>query len=463
MLRAALAYFRPAPAIARLTDTSRIARLYVRWRWSVFLSVTIGYGVYYLARRGLSVTKESIIATDLLSAAQLGAIDSAFLLTYAIGKTTNGFLADRINPRPFFATALVLSAAANIAFGMSSSFPIMIALWALNGWVQSVGVPVSGVVMSSWFGTREIGTRYSIWSIAHHLGEGLTFLVTARIVVIASHSSSEPWRAAFIVSGALALVAAIVLYRTLADRPESLGLPPIHEHRNEALKSITAGDDGASVWSLQLVVLRNPWVWVCGLASAMMYVSRYAMNDWAVFYMQTEKGYDLETASGIAALFPMVGIPGTLIAGPLSDRLFGARRTPVTLGYGIMLAASLAVFYLWPPGHRWVEIVSVSIAGFAIGGLLAFLGGLIAMDLSPKRSAGAALGLVGGLSYAGAGVQALVSGFLIEADHRVVAGVHKYDFTQAKVVWIAAPIVSLLLAAFLWIPERRMRSRLRTP
>src|SRR5438477_81858 len=80
------------------------------------------------------------------------------------------------------APALAVSAIANVGFGLASVFPVFAAVWIVNGWAQSAGVPVSGVVMAAWFSPRELGTRYSIWSMAHHLGEGLTFVFTAHLI-----------------------------------------------------------------------------------------------------------------------------------------------------------------------------------------------------------------------------------------------------------------------------------------
>ena len=54
--------------------------------------------------------------------------------------------------------------------------------------------------------------------------------------------------------------------------------------------------------------------------------------------------------------------------------------------------------------------------GIAMGVLIAFLGGLMAVDIVPRKATGAALGVVGMASYAAAGLQELVSGWLIGAN-----------------------------------------------
>jgi OPA family sugar phosphate sensor protein UhpC-like MFS transporter len=101
--------------------------------------------------------------------------------------------------------------------------------------------------------------------------------------------------------------------------------------------------------------------------------------------------------------------------------------------------------------------IALACGGLAMGGLLAFLGGLIAMELCSKRAAGAALGIVGGFSYLGAGLQSLTSGALI-ARGEIVHNV-SYDFTPVKWLWLGAPALAIALTAVLWNAEARAKAR----
>jgi MFS transporter, OPA family, sugar phosphate sensor protein UhpC len=459
--RPVFGFFRPAVDVTPLTDPGVVARLYRRWRWSVFLSITIGYTVFYTTRLSTSVSKDSMIGAGVLTVTQAGLIDSIFLATYAVGKTVNGFFADRVSPRRFFATALAISAVANLAFGLSSSFIVFALLWTINGWVQSTGVPTSGVVMATWFAPRELGTRYSLWSMAHHLGEGLTFLFSARLIsaATAGGAGDHAWRAAFLGPAALAAVTALVLYKTLADRPQTKGLPPIGEHTGSPRDDRSERESDKPLRALQLDVLKNPWIWICGIASGLMYVSRYAINNWGVYYLQKGAGYSLEDAGAALSVFPIVGIAGTLLAGPLSDRLTGGRRVPIAIAYGIILGVSLTVFYTHaaPGVNPWIIRASLSCAGFGMGGMLAFLGGLIAMELCPKRAVGTALGVIGGCSYLGAVLQSVASSMLIEYGQTARGTTIDYDFTPAKWLWLGAPALCVVLTVVLLRAERRQR------
>ncbi|PID39763.1 MAG: MFS transporter [Deltaproteobacteria bacterium] len=441
-------FYRPAPAAPRLKDEHEVARLYRRWRWSMFLSVTFGYGFYYTCRLPLSVTKKPLLESGALDTAQMGAIGMALLVGYAVGKLLNGFLADHVHLRRFMVTGMAGSALLNLAFGVNSSLPVFVALWAANGYLQAMGAPSSGVAIANWFSDRERGTRYAIWCISHNIGEGITFAGTALLV------AALGWRWGFLGPGINGLLVALVLRFTMADRPRAFGLPPIAEHMNDRAPS--AHEMSVPVGELQREVLTNPHVWILGLGSALMYVARYAVNNWAMLYLQLEKGYGNIEAGFVVGLFPIVGSLGSLSSGWISDRFFAARRTPATVAAGVLLVAAQLALYFGPPQSPWIDRVAMGAAGFAIGCLLVFLGGLTAMDICSKRAAGAALGVIGGFSYVGAGIQDWVSGTLIKAGQGVDAsGKTIYDFTRVKYFWVAASILSTILGASLWGSERR--------
>jgi OPA family sugar phosphate sensor protein UhpC-like MFS transporter len=88
-------------------------------------------------------------------------------------------------------------------------------------------------------------------------------------------------------------------------------------------------------------------------------------------------------------------------------------------------------------------------------GLITSLGGLFALDIAPKRAAGAAMGFIGVFSYLGAAIQDQISGRLIDGGITVIDGVSHYDFSAAIWFWIGSSVVSLILATTLWRVQLR--------
>lgn len=183
---------------------------------------------------------------------------------------------------------------------------------------------------------------------------------------------------------------------------------------------------------------------------AFMYISRYAVNSWGVFYLEAQKGYSTLDASFIISVNSVCGIVGTAFSGYISDKLFNGRRNIPALIFGLLNVGALSIFLLVPGVHYWLDVIAMIMFGLGIGVLLCFLGGLMAVDIAPRNASGAALGVVGIASYVGAGIQDVMSGILIEGNKTIVDGQDVYDFTAINYFWIGAALLSVICALLVW-------------
>jgi OPA family sugar phosphate sensor protein UhpC-like MFS transporter len=409
------------------------------------LAITIGYGLVYTCRLALSMVKKPLIDGGIFTPVELGIIGSALFYTYAFGKLTNGFLADHMNLKIFFAFGVFVSAILNIGMGFSTILWVSVLLWGLNGWFQGFGAPSGAVAMANWFSNRERGRIYGIWSTAHAIGEGLTFVGVAGLVTLWG------WRAGFWGPGVLCIVVAGALYIFMQDRPQTMGLPSVAEWKNDRIdESTNENSVTESTWALQRTILKIPAIWVLALSSATIYVTRYAINSWGVLYLQEAKGYSLMQAGGVISVNTIAGILGAVAFGFMSDKMFNARRPPTNVIFAFMEIVGLLMVFFGPPGKPVFMTVAFFIYGFGLTGLVTSLGGLFALDIAPKRAAGAAMGFIGVFSYIGAALQDQISGHLIEQGVTLIDGVRHYDFSAAIMFWIGSSVVSFLLATSLW-------------
>ena len=430
-----------APAIGGKTDSERSSR-FKRIRWATFLSATTGYGIYYVCRLSMNVVRKPIVEEGIFTETQLGIIGSCLLFVYALGKLTNGFLADRSNVRRFMSTGLLCSALINLCLGFTSSFYAFAILWGLNGWFQSMGAASGVVSLTRWYSSKERGTFYGFWSASHNLGEALTFISIALLV------SQMGWRYGMIGAGCIGIAGFIMMLAFMRDTPQSQGfLLNKDTHSNAKPSSATQTEDFNRA---QKAVLKNPAIWILALSSAFMYISRYAVNSWGVFYLETQKGYSTLDASFIISISSVCGIIGTVFSGIISDKLCKGSRNMPALIFGLMNVTALCLFLLIPGTHFWIDAVAMVLFGLGIGVLICFLGGLMAVDIAPRNASGAALGVVGVASYIGAGLQDVMSGILIEGHKTVSNGVTTYDFTYINWFWIGAALLSVLLALLVW-------------
>ena len=252
----------------------------------------------------------------------------------------------------------------------------------------------------------------------------------------------------------------------LHDTPESKGLPSIEELSGEETKKPAAQESAESAEAraaetrkIQKAVLRNSGVWILALSSAFMYMSRYAINEWGTIFLQETYEYDLKAAAAIIGINPIFGVLGTVFSGWLSDKVFKGDRKYPAFTAGVLEAISLYLF-LFGNGSHFTLILSMVLFGIAIGVLISFLGGLMAIDLVPRKASGAALGIVGVASYAAAGLQNVVTGLLldnntVEVVNKLGETVTKHDFTYVSWFWLGAAVISFLLPMLNWRRKRQ--------
>jgi OPA family sugar phosphate sensor protein UhpC-like MFS transporter len=442
-----LKFFQPDSPILPETEKSKIDKNYKKYRISVFLSTTIGYAIYYICRLSINVIKKPIIDEGLLTETQLGIIGSALFFSYAAGKLVNGFISDHINIRRFMATGLLISAIVNLIFGSQSLSLIFIILWGINGWFQSIGSTTSVVGLVRWFSKKERGIYYGFGSASLSIGEVFTFMVTALIV------STAGWRFGFWSSGIIGLFGSVLIFRYFHDSPESKGLMSIAEYKNDYEENLPRA---SSIKSLQVGLLKNPAIWILALSSLFIYIVRYSINSWGILFLQTQRGYSTIEASSIISISSIFGFLGTISSGLISDKIFKARRNVPALIFGIMNAIALTAFLLNFKNHSWIDIVSMVFFGLSMGVLVCYLGGLMAIDIAPKKASGAVMGMIGVTSYIGAGIQDIVSGYLMEHNKIIINGITSYDFTDINIFWIGSSILSCLLVLFVWNSKTKL-------
>ncbi|MEM7433132.1 MAG: MFS transporter [Pseudomonadota bacterium] len=428
-------YAKSADAPPRDPDNEDVQQELRRRKWQVFFAITFGYGFYYVCRLSINVAKPLMDEAGVFDAAELGLIGSALYFSYAFGKLTNGVLADHVNQRRFMATGMFVSALANLFLGFTTIFWVFILLWGINGWFQSFGAASSVRSISNWYAGEERGSIYGMWASSHNIGEAVTFVGTAIVV------SYFGWMWGFRASGIVCLLASFYMLMHVHERPAAYGLPSPRTQQGETgFKALR---------QMQLEVIKTPAVWIVALASASFYITRYAVNSWGIYFLQDARGYSTIEASSIVSVNAIAGIFGTFFSGILSDRLFQRRRNIPSLVFGVVYAFATWLFF-FGPANKWAEITAMVLFGLALGALMVYLGGLIAVDICRKEVSGAALGVVGVASYIGAGVQDIISGRMIEDSKSIVNGVEVANFEAVGMFWLGSAIASIILALFVW-------------
>ncbi|MCR5752401.1 MAG: MFS transporter [Kiritimatiellae bacterium] len=406
------------------------------------------YATFYVCRLAFSASKKGMIEQGAYTPSEIGCVGSAMLFAYAIGKVVNGFIADRVNVKKYIMFGLFISSLGNLLVGFHVPALMLAVVWFVNGFAQASGAPCCVVALSRWWPKEKRGTYYGIWSCSNNLGEVLAYIVSAGIVVWVGRTFGPDWawRSCFWGATAFGLVGISAAFLFFGNAPEDEGLPPVPVPEEDAKIDTTDG---------QRIAVTSVAVWMIALAGGLFAASRYAIIDWGMFFLQVKKGYAEGGAATIVSINSIVGAVSSALSGIISDRFFKSSRKELAVVAGILNVVALSLFMLVPGRHVWLDVVAMVLFGFAVGILLTFVGGLMAVDYVPKCAAGAALGIAGMGNYIGAGIQSVVSGCLIRRAEDGTATLVGHTFGNGwtldylAVFWIgmAALSVVCILAA----------------
>ncbi len=417
-----ISILRPAPSAPPL-PAERVAPVYRQLRWQVFAGIFIGYAGFYLVRNNLALAIPDVLKQHPgYTKAQLGTAMTGLSLAYGLSKFIMGSVSDRSNPRWFMSLGLLATSAITAAFGLFpavyASLSLIIALQFANGWFNGMGWPPCGKTMVHWWSTKERGLTVGVWNVAHNIG-GAAVAAIATWAVGAFHD----WGATFYFNAAVAGAIAVLIMLLLRDTPQSCGLPPIEQFKNDYPPDYSAKhEQPLTAREIFLgYVLNNKFLWFIAIANAFIYFVRYGVVNWIPTYLQTAKGFSFKESGFAWTAFELAGIPGTILCGWISDRVFKGRRAPATILFTALTLAGIIVYGLNGKGPLWIDIAALIAIGFFVYGPI-MLVGLHALDLVPKKAAGTAAGFTGFFGYAfGSAVAGTGVGWI--ADHAGWRGV----------------------------------------
>ena len=308
------------------------------------------------------------------------------------------------------------------------------ALWTLNGFVQGMGWPPCGRSLGHWYSVRERGTAFAFWNISHNIGGGLIGLIAAYSAI---HFGG--WQYAFFVPGVLATIGSAYLFWRLRDTPQSEGLPPIEEYKDDYPPADPDHDHERELSTRELFVeyiLTNKYLWLFAIANLFVYIARYSMLDWGPTYLKEVKGADMEGGGISIFIYEFAGIFSTILMGWLSDRL-GGRRGLVSFLCMIPVFGAFAGILFVPPGHLWLDMVFFGMIGFFIYPPVMLLG-VTGLDFTSKKAVGTAAGFIGLFGYIGRTIQGKGLGYLAET----------YSWDVALYSILVSTLIGIFLLAF---------------
>ena len=436
-------------------------RSFKYWQWRTILATMVGYALFYFVRKNFSVAMATPDMGKELgwTNTQIGLVLTSFSLLYGLARFGNGVLADRINARYFMVTGLVCAALVNLLVGFTSSVVVLGVLWVSNAWFQGMGFPPCARLLTHWIPPNELATKMSVWNTSHSIGAAVVVVFCSWIITLCSNGTIPQsfslfgleialhpgWRWCFFLPAAVGLTGAAGLWMALRDTPSSVGLPELsvagglrqaatdHESRAEFRRYLKSH------------VFGNPTIWILCAANFFVYTVRFGVLDWGPKLLKNSGGITLSHAAWMVAGFEVAGIIGMLVAGRVTDKVFGGRG-PRTCAFCMGFCALFTLLFLleWTSARPNTALSAALLAGagFFIYGPQALIG-ISAANIATKKAAATASGLTGTFGYASGLVSGVFLGWLMD-----VGG--DKGITYVLIALITLALVGILTFLLAW-------------
>ncbi|MDP1652923.1 MAG: MFS transporter [Rhodocyclaceae bacterium] len=312
----------------------------------IFAPFAAGYFLSYLLRNANAVISPELTHDLGLSAADLGLLTSAYLLTFGAFQLPLGILLDRYGPRRVESGLLLICAAGTALFALGESMPQLTFGRALIGLGVSACLMASFKAFSLWFPIERQASLNAAIMAAGGLGAIAASSPLGALLPILG------WRGIFVALAALGLVAAALIFTT----PEKAGGAP-RESLRQQLAGLASIFGSRAFWRFapQTTLIVGGFMALQGL--------------WALPFMMTVNGLTRDAAAFHLLLMAGAQLCGFLAIAFFVTRLARAGLPPVRLlmfGLGFGMLATLGI--VLDIGPSWLLWPSLGLV-FSVGNL----------------------------------------------------------------------------------------------
>lgn len=391
-----------------MADTlSSMKAVFNRYRWSIFITLTIGYFFVYFQRMSVSVVGSDIVDEV---GGSIGVLSSVYFWTYTAMQIPSGVLADRYGPRLSCTLFLGTAAAGSFLTFVGGEFwVIVLGKIMIAAGMAVVYVPLMKLV-SVWFVKQDFAVLNGIVIAVGNIG---AISAAGPLSVLAS---AIGWRNVFLVLGAITAAVALLCFLIIRDHPSQRNLPPTEELWHDGSISDTEQrTDGKLpvLQGLKVVFSGGRKFWTCALAYCLVYgtIMTY-QGTWAVKYFDTVYGFALSAAWMITSL-GIGKILSTLLIGTATSRgwIRSKRR--------VMIAGLMCFTAIWLIIFLFSGKIDDYWFWFAVSTLFGFFGGFMTLSFTQAKEwysvsvAGTAVSGMNIFLFLGASICTTVSGIII--------------------------------------------------
>ena len=181
-----------------------------RMQWTAVILCAAAIAINYLDRSTIAIANPQIRAEFHMSAAQFGALQSAWSLAYALAQIPVGLLIDRLGPGILLGISMILWSIAVAAGGMVANYTRLFIARAVLGVTESPAYPTAVRVTSDWFHVRDRDLPTGVFNMGSNIGIAIGPPLLTALMLLAG------WRWMFVIMDIIGIGASVLwfwLYR----------------------------------------------------------------------------------------------------------------------------------------------------------------------------------------------------------------------------------------------------------
>ncbi|HTZ84085.1 MAG TPA: MFS transporter [Candidatus Acidoferrales bacterium] len=349
-------------------------------RWQLAILISLAIAISYLDRQSLPVAVQSISRDIPLSNSQFSALQSAFLLSYALMYAGGGKLVDVLGTRRGFTVIMMFWSFACASHALATSFALLVTSRFLLGMGEGGGFPAASRAVSEFFSSDERATAMGIINAGTSVG---AVVAPPLIALILLHAS---WRWIFVITGGLGVLWTVAWKLFRFDRGGVSGSDGISNHRQSAARPAVA-------W-IRLFQIREVWGLI--VAKFLSDAAWFFYLFWLPKYLYDARGFDIKAVGTFAWMPSAAAGIGCLLGGGFSSYLVrrqfslgAARKTALGLSAVVM---PLAILVPHVPVMWAIALFCLAYFGQQSWSTLVMV---LPTDLFPESIVGSVAGLVG--------------------------------------------------------------------
>src|SRR5579875_1140590 len=148
-------------------------------RWGVITLLFFATTINYLDRTNLSVALPKIAANLHWGPAAMGAISSAFLLSYGLLQLPVGALIDKLGTRLTYIWSIILWSLASMATSIANSFGILYLFRLILGVGEAPAFPAATKTAADWIPRQQRGIATGFFTAGVNVGSAVALPLVA--------------------------------------------------------------------------------------------------------------------------------------------------------------------------------------------------------------------------------------------------------------------------------------------